>query len=356
MAHELLIQNGEASMFYFGKEPWHGLGTKLEGPATAREAISAAKLDWQVVKKQLYAGDGNERLRRVPNRFAVVPEHVWGKPDCPVFGIVGKQYTPLQNHEAFEFFDSIVGKKEAIYHTAGALGDGERIWILAKLPSDIQVAGEDITNKFLLLSNTHDGNNSVQIKFTPVRVVCQNTLTMALKRGRTLRVVHTRDMHQRLKQSEKLLGLINTRFSEIEQAFKKLVEVKMNGRKLTEFLISVFPDPKQPEGRDTSDERFQKKLARAQQNRFWATHFFEHGRGNQARPVAGTLWAAYNGVTELVDHRCRKNQANGHRLNSIWFGDGYLVKARAFRIAENMIGSQAGLWRKMWNRGQSVIQ
>jgi phage/plasmid-like protein (TIGR03299 family) len=285
-----------------------------------------------------------------------VPEHLWGKPDCPVFGIVGKEYTPLQNHEAFEFFDSIVGEKAAIYHTAGALGDGERIWILAKLPSDIQVAGEDIANKFLLLSNTHDGNNSVQIKFTPVRVVCQNTLTMALRRGRTVRVVHTRDMHRRLRQSEELLGLIDSRFAEIEKAFKKLVEVKMNASKLAEFLNAVFPDPKQPEGRDPSDERYQKELARAQQNRSWAAYFFEHGEGNQAKLVAGTLWAAYNGVTELVDHRCKPKQSDEHRLNSIWFGDGYLVKARAFRVAENMVGSQAGLWRKMWNRGQPVIQ
>jgi phage/plasmid-like protein (TIGR03299 family) len=315
MAHEILIRNGEASMFYFGKEPWHGLGTKLEAPATAREAISAAKLDWQVVKMQLYAGDGNERLRRVPNRFAIVPEDLWGKPDCPVFGIVGREYTPLQNHEAFEFFDSIVGKGAAIYHTAGALGDGERIWILAKLPSDIHVAGEDTAHKFLLLSNTHDGNNSVQIKFTPVRVVCQNTLTMALKRGRTVRVVHTRDMHQRLKQSEELFGLIDSRFAEIEEAFKKLVQVKMNSTKLTDFLNGVFPDPKQPEGRDVSDELYQKELTRVRQNRSWATYFFEQGKGNQARPVAGTLWAAYNGVAELVDHRCRPNQANGHRLN-----------------------------------------
>src|ERR1035437_7128616 len=121
MAHELLIKNGEASMFYAGQVPWHGLGTQLDGPATAREAIAAAKLDWHVVKKPLYAGDENKRKRRVPNRFAVVPEHLWGKQDCPVFGIVGSEYTPLQNHEAFEFFDSIVGTKTAIYHTAREL-------------------------------------------------------------------------------------------------------------------------------------------------------------------------------------------------------------------------------------------
>jgi phage/plasmid-like protein (TIGR03299 family) len=178
MAHNICIQNGEASMFYVDEVPWHGLGTKLEGPATAQEAISAAKLDWPVIKIPLYAGGDGERKHRVPDRFAIVPAHRWGREDCPAFGIVGNDYTPLQNHEAFDFFDSIVGEKAAIYHTAGALGDGERIWILARLPTDIHVAG-DAVNKYLLLSNTHDGNNSVQAKFTPIRVVCENTLTMA---------------------------------------------------------------------------------------------------------------------------------------------------------------------------------
>jgi phage/plasmid-like protein (TIGR03299 family) len=218
------------------------------------------------------------------------------------------------------------------------------------------VAGDDIAHKFLLLSNTHDGNNSVQIKFTPVRVVCQNTLTMALKRGQTVRVVHTRDMHQRLKESEKLLGLINGRFGQIEEAFKKLVEVKMNRNKLTEFLNGVFPDPRQPEGHDSSDRRYQQELARARHNRLWATYFFEYGKGNESKPVAGTLWAAYNGVTELVDHRYRPNQSDDNRLDSIWFGDGYLVKAKAFRIAEDMSMNRSGLLGKMWKRRHLVMQ
>jgi Domain of unknown function (DUF932) len=101
-----------------------------------------------------------------------------------------------------------------VYHTAGALGNGERVWILAKLPDDIRVIGDDIANKYLLLSNRHDGYSAVQIKFTPIRVACQNTLTMALSQGPTLRVPHTKDVHQRLRIAANMLNTIKVRYND----------------------------------------------------------------------------------------------------------------------------------------------
>jgi phage/plasmid-like protein (TIGR03299 family) len=318
MAHDLYIEDGKASMMYVGKEPWHGLGTKLEEPATAAEAIKAAKLDWEVVKAPLFAIGGSVALP-VADKFAMVPGDKWGKPDCPVFGIVGKDYTPLQNREAFSFFDDIVGQGEAIYHTAGALGKGERVWILAKLPSDIRVVGDDIANKFLLLSNSHDGASSVQIKFTPVRVVCQNTLTMALSQVPTIRVVHARDMKERLKLAQQTLGLIRDRFDEIEISFQAMAKVKMNEEKVSSYLNLVFPNPRDPDN--------EKAWERVERARSMARHYY------QENEVKGTLWAAYNGVTEYVDHH-RVKAGGERRLQSIWFGNGYHIKARAFRIAE----------------------
>jgi phage/plasmid-like protein (TIGR03299 family) len=324
VAHELNFQNGQASMMYVGEAPWHGLGTKLNEPATAAEAIAAAGLDWRVSKQPLYAIAGHVVLP-VANKFAIVREDLWGKQECPVYGIVGSDYTPLQNHEAFAFFDPIVGEKNAaIYHTAGALGEGERVWILAKLPSDMHVIGDDIANKYLLLSNSHDGNSSVQIKFTPIRVVCQNTLTMALSEGPTIRVPHTRDLQARLKQAERALGLINVRFDQLEDSFKAMVRVAIDRTKLSEYLQDVFPYP-----RDSENER---ALKRAQENRLLAECLFAEGQGNQLKGVTGTLWAAYNGVTELIDHRATA-QPNDRRLDSVWFGAGYSTKARAYRVA-----------------------
>jgi len=294
MAHNLEIRNGEASMMYVGETPWHGLGTRLGKPATAFEAIQAAKVNWEVQKIPIFAvGEGNDQ--RIPDRFAVVRKDLWGMPGDHVLGIVSGDYTPLQNRDAFTFFDPIVGEDAAIYHTAGVLGKGERIWILAKLPDDIIVAGDDVSSKFLLLSNSHDGTSAVQIKFTPIRVVCDNTLTMALNRGETIRVPHMKNIHKRLRQAEQLLGIINVRFDDIADTFRQMVRVQMDKRRLAEYLKQVFPDP-----RDSENERVANRVA---QNRRWAEYFFDQGKGNQSSLVRGTLWTAYNGIAELIDHR-----------------------------------------------------
>jgi phage/plasmid-like protein (TIGR03299 family) len=319
MAHELLIRNGKASMFYVGGPPWHGLGTPLSAPATAAEAIAAASLDWDVEKVPLFAMGGG-RSHRVKGKFAVLPTDRASRADCPAFGIVGVQYTPLQNREAFSFLDPIVGAGAAVYHTAGALGDGERIWMLAKLPGELRVVGDDIADKYLLLSNSHDGESSVQVKFTPVRVVCQNTLTQALRGGPTVRVSHHRDLRTRLGRAERLLGLARDRFDEMEGVFRQMVTVQLDTKRLRDYLAAVFADPADP----TNEAAW----ARIQSNRSWAEHFFAEGAGNRTSGVKGTLWAAYNGVAELVDHR-----VTAKRLQSAWFGSGYQAKARAYQQA-----------------------
>jgi phage/plasmid-like protein (TIGR03299 family) len=320
MSANLLIQNGRAQMFYVEEVPWHGLGTKLDKPATAREAIQAANLDWQVAKVPLFAG--SKRIP-VPNKFATVRKtsNILSKSD-PALGVVGANYCPLQNRDAFSFFDPIVGEDAAIYHAAGALGKGERIWVLAKLPDYIRVVGDDIAEKYLLLSNSHDGKSSVQIKFTPVRVVCQNTLTMALNDGNSSwRVVHHQGIHQRIKQAHEMLGLIKSKFNDLEASFKQMARVKMDKNRLTQYLAQVYPDPKE-----------ENKIEMVRRDRGWSEYFFNEGRGNRMPGVAGTLWAAFNGVTEWLDHR-KSRQNENQRLNSVWLGESARIKNRAFEVA-----------------------
>ena len=204
-------------MFYVGETPWHELATKLDRPATAHEAIKAAQLDYQVEKKPLRAIVYHTRHSPVDDHYATVRMDT-----REVLGIVGNRYSPIQNRDAFSFFDSLVGSDEAIYHTAGALGKGERIWILAKLPSYIKVKGEDIVEKYLLLTNSHDGSSLVRAKLTPVRVVCSNTLTAALDgMEEEVRIRHTPNSTAKLEQAHKLLGLTNSLYDQLEIIFNR---------------------------------------------------------------------------------------------------------------------------------------
>lgn len=321
--HNLEIINGEASMFYCGEKPWHGLGTELEKPATSKEAIQAAKLDWQVEKQQLYLPNQEP----AHNTFATIRTD-----SNKILGIVGSSYTPLQNSEAFEFFDSIVGEGKAIYHTAGALLEGKVVWILAKLPGEIKVTNEDITEKYLLLSNSHDASSAVQIKFTPIRVLCNNTLSMAFADQQYLSVYHQRDVKTRLNDVPKLLNIITNRYTEIDKSLKLLAKYQMNDITLEKYLLNVFPDPV-----NRKDEKlFEYELEKARSNRSWAKYFFENGVGNNLSGVKGSLWAAFNGVTELIDHKITK-QSQDRKLNTIWFGDGAVVKSKAYKAAVELL-------------------
>lgn len=319
-----------------GEPAWHRVGTVLNRPATAAEAIRAAHLDWSVIKQALYAGEREHRA--IQGYYAVVRSDDWeNKKDgtAKTLGIVSDGYTPVQNRDAFTFFDFIVGQNAAVYHTAGALGDGERVWILAKLPDDIRVIGDDITQKYLLLSNSHDASSAVQIKFTPIRVVCQNTLTMALSQGPTLRIPHTKDVQQRLRLAANMLNRVNIRYSEIADVFKRMAEIQMNGERLREYLGEIFPDPR----REPDDDRSERLLAQVRKDRAGAEVLFSSGKGNTQKGVNGTLWAAYNGVTEYVDYKKYSKAAPDRQVETIWFGSGYSAKARAYAVAESHLSA-----------------
>lgn len=140
-------------------------------------------------------------------------------------GMVTERYEPLQNEEAFSFFDPIINQKTATFETAGALGVGERVWVLAKMPEVIEVVRGDDCNKYLLLSNTHSGQGSVTVKFTAIRVVCQNTLLWALKDGQqAFRVRHSRRMSDRLSEVSALIAAVNAAYAQAAQAFAQLAK------------------------------------------------------------------------------------------------------------------------------------
>src|SRR2546422_2290614 len=156
--------------------PWHEKGVAVNGLATAAKCIKAAGLDWGVAKVPIRSDDPG--ALPIPDKMVTVRTDLALDDPRRILGVVGAEYEPLQNWEAFGFFDGIVGRAAAIYETAGVIDDGRRIWLLAKLPKRIEVVKGDRVEPYVLLANGHDGTLMVHIKFTPWRVVCQNTLAM----------------------------------------------------------------------------------------------------------------------------------------------------------------------------------
>lgn len=323
MAHEIAIVNGQASMAYFGQTPWHGLGQKLENPATAAEAITVAGLNFTVDLQPLITVDGIE----VSQRKGVIRSDT-----NAVLGVVGNSYVPIQNAAAFDFLDAVVAEGEVRYHTAGALGKGERIWMLAKLPGHIRVNNtDDITEKFLLLSNSYDGTSALRVYFTPVRVVCANTLAAAERRsrGQGVTIMHKGDLSAKVREAQKILGLAARFYDDIQVGVNHLASYKPTAVQLADYFRQLYPDP--VEGNKSRAENVRQELFR----------LFEEGMGQKLPGVQHTSWAAFNAVTEWIDHHrptraINAEQRRDRRLSSAWFGSGANLKAQAWQLALDM--------------------
>ncbi|MEZ6073124.1 MAG: DUF932 domain-containing protein [Pirellulales bacterium] len=322
MALDLATNNGHAAMAYFGGVPWHRLGTSLKEPATADEAITAAGLDYYVSLFTLTTifGEPVERCK------AVVRDDT-----RQVLGVVSNSYLPIQNHECFGFLDDVVADEGLRYHTAGALGQGERVWLLAKLADYIRVAGsDDIAEQYLLLSNSHNGNSVLRVYFTPIRVVCANTLAMA---GRTskhgIAIRHSGNLSDKIAQAREVLGLAMHSYDNLDRRINHLASYYPTAAQLQTFFARLYPDP------DEGNRRW------AENPRTRLLELFESGRGQDLPEVRHTAWAAVNAVTEYVDdHRPTRGRNPAERaerrLRSQWFGSGSRLKARAWNLALEM--------------------
>ncbi len=309
----------EGRMFYYGEKPWHEVGVELNKPATAKEAIQAARLDFKVELAPMYYINPATSNRTEVKFGKVVRRTDSGK----LLGVVGNDYRPVQNTEAFSFFDGVVGEEKAIYHTAGALGDGEKIWILAKLPGDIEVTNKDNVEKYLLLTNSHNGRSSLRMYFTPIRVVCQNTLILSAQHmSNTVNIRHVGSIQGKIDQARQLLGIVNKFYDEFGESIKEMLKVKLTKAELKKYYGDVvFHGAKE---KDTP-------IMKARLDTL--NRLFETGKGNDLPQVRGTLWAAVNSVTEYVDHY----QEVKNRLKNSWFGLGSKLKERAYAGAIELL-------------------
>jgi phage/plasmid-like protein (TIGR03299 family) len=200
------------------------------------------------------------------------------------------------------------------------IGRGERIWILAKLPLYINVCGNDLVGKYLLLSNSHNGSSLVRVKLTPIRVVCNNTLTAALQGAGEVHIRHTLNAAEDMAQALSLLGLSNSLYQQLDVIFNRMALTKITDKQLLDYMNALVPD-------NEDEEESAKKV---QQIRTACLELYESGQG--ADFSRGTLWGAFNCVTEYTDYKMDGNPTT--RLESIWFGRGEQLKLKAFQLAE----------------------
>ena len=185
--------------------------------------------------------------------------------------------------------------------------------------------------KYLLLANGHDGRTAVRVRFTPVRVVCQNTLSFALAEGSDrFKIYHNPGMHRRLEDARDSVKAILGYYDDIEKRFQEFANFEMTGNRIDQYVHGVFPTPARKRGQ--SERSFEEAKEKVSATRSDAIRLFENGRGNAEPGIRGTLWAAYNGVTELIDHHSRFTTP-WQRMNSICFGDGERLKHRALEQA-----------------------
>ena len=320
MAHNIHLAEGtkQHSFFSVKEKPWHGLGKVVTDYPNSQEALEYAGLDFRVERRTMFTSKrtlipGTERLL-IPDCFATV------RLDTEqVLGVVGNQYEVVQNRDAFTFFDSIVKGEGILYETAGALGKGERIFITAKLPSYIKVGREDLIEQYLFLTTTHDGSGAITAAFTPIRIVCNNTLNAALKKASNcVRIRHTNNAKQKLEQAHKVMSITNTLSSQLEDIFNHWSKVRITDKEVYK-LIQLAMIPNKEVLRD---------IKRGKEDEL-STHFlnicagaYSYAMGNETQQMdttKGTLFGAYNGITGYFQN-VRKYKDDEAKITSLLYG------------------------------------
>lgn len=318
MAHNLNFndQTGQYSFFSVKETAWHGLGQIVQEYPNSKEALRFAGLDYEVSK--------------LPNRHAIPgqPEIIsdtsfftYRTDTNQILGdSVGRDYKVVQNADAFSFFDAIVdGEDGILYETAGALGKGERIFITAKLPGYIKVGSNDLIEKYIFLTTSHDGSGSIIAAFTPIRIVCNNTLNAALSNcSNVVKIRHTTGAEAKLKEAHKVMGMANKLTPMLDEIFNKWTKVRMTDKEVQKLIqMALCPNKevltKLQKGQlDETSTVFKNMCAGA----------FEYAMMSDTQQMdttKGTLFGAYNAITGYFQN-VRKYTDDEAKMNSLIYG------------------------------------
>jgi phage/plasmid-like protein (TIGR03299 family) len=300
--------------------PWEGFGKQLEKPETVHDAMVQSGMDWTVSKQPIFLEDGTELKER-----AIVRSD-----NSNILGVVSAKWTPYQNEDAFRWFEPFVESDEVEFSTAGAFKQGRITWILARLNRDnSEIAPGDEVAKYLLLSNSHDGKLAVRVGFTPIRIVCINTLHSAHKSSvsKLLRVNHSQHVKRNVNDIREIINTANADFEATAEQYRFLASRQVKHSDLENYVKIVLG--KENIEKDDISTRTTNQIEKI-------IALFDEGRGNKNPAIAGSWWAAYNGVTEWLSYE--RGNSNDNRMSSLWFGTNANVNKLAFESALQLAG------------------
>lgn len=269
------------SMFYVRETPWHGLGTRVESAPTSKDALRYSGLSWKVRQEDIKTVDG-------------YPIHGYRanvrNDNHAVLGVVSDRYKIVQNDEAFAFTDSLLGEG-VTYETAGSLSGGKRVWLLAKLPDKYKLMGEEVT-PYLVFTNSHDGSGAIRVAATPVRVVCNNTLNLALDTAkRSWSVAHKGDIQRKLDEARNTLFMADQYLKTLQKEAERLSQIRLSDKMVKSWVDELLPVS------DNASIQQEKNILRLRRN---LQHRYFDAPDLMVLPKSG--WRFINAVSDFATH------------------------------------------------------
>ena len=296
------------TMAYAGELPWHGLGVKVIDDLTPEQMMKKAGVDWEVEKQDMITSGGTT----IKNQQALVRSS-----DGSVLSIVGKGWNPVQNAEAFNFFEEYVRAGDMQMHTAGSLNDGKMVWALAKTNESFELFNGDVTENYFLFSNPHEFGKAIDIRMTPIRVVCNNTLTLSLSQDSNamLKVNHRKEFDS--SEVKEQMGIAKEKMEQYKSMAEFLGSKRYTSENIVQYFNEVYGSP--------AKEKVDGVFPFTSNNAKIAMENLDTQPG--ANFAQGSFWNAFNTVTYMADHV--QGRETSSRIESSWYGRNRRVKLTA---------------------------
>jgi phage/plasmid-like protein (TIGR03299 family) len=322
--------NGKDAVALAREPAWHGLGTVVDHLMKAEEAFKEAQLDWTVEKRQLFnrtiavaAAEGEAQLADTYD--AVDAYGIFRSLDGALLGTCGKMYKPIQNIQGFELIDALLELSDggAYYETAGALGQGEIVWALARIPEQFRILGGEEHKLFLMFMTRHDGNGSARCKLVDTRVVCQNTLSVAIgEHGGEVRIAHFGDVESKIAAAKKLMAATGETVRALEAKLNLLATREVTKDLFFATMNELFPADEEKLAAGVEEKARLIKIAEI-------AELYAENDGNANPLIKGTALNLLNAITQYTDHVIGTDKT---RARSAMFGNGDLLKNTALDI------------------------